>query len=149
VLDGEQGGEMRFGLQDARGEVSTVFSVNAAGDVSLAGVIKSPFANDMWVESGTITDGLLIPLPAGVTQDQVDAGQIDLHVILTPRRVSERFPPGQSAGVFFKEPFECRADGRRVFMRERWFDTAALATPTTIPAACDYVLIASVAGRTS
>ena len=114
-------------------------------------MIKSPFANDVWVESGTVTDGMLIPLPAGVTQEMVDAGQVALHVTVTPRRVSELLPPGTSAGVFFKEPFECRVDGRRVFVRERWFNVATLATlaaPTVIPGACDYVVVASVAGGT-
>jgi hypothetical protein len=149
VLDGDDGGEMRFGLQDARGDVNTVFSVNAAGDVTLAGVIKSPFSNDIWVESGTVSDGLLIPLPAGVTQQMLDDGKVTLHVTVTPRRVSELFPPGESSGTFFKEPFECRVDGRRVFVRERWFDVTSLVTlgaPIVVPGACDYVVIASVAG---
>ena len=150
LLDGDDGGQMRFGLQDARGEVNTVFSVNAAGDVTLAGVIKSPFSNDMWVESGTISDGLLVPLPRGVTQEMVDDGKVSLHVAVTPRRVSEPFPPGKSAGIFFKEPFECRVDGRRVFVRDRWFDGVAVPlTATIVPGACDYVVIASVAGGAS
>jgi hypothetical protein len=150
VLDGDDGGEMRFGLQDKRGAVNTVFKVNAAGDVTLSGVIKSPFANDMWVESGTISDGMTVPLPSGVTQKQVDDGQIALHVTVTPRRVAELRPPGKT-GDWFKVPFECRVDGRRVFVRDRWFDVASLATTAnslTIPAACNYVIFASVAGRT-
>lgn len=145
VLDGEQGGEMRFGLQDARGEVNTVFSVNAAGDLFVRGVIKN--ANrDVWVESGTISDGMLVPLPAGVTQDKVDAEQVVLHVVVTPRRVSELRPPGTATGTFFKEPFECRVEGRRVFVRDRWFDVTNLATPAIHPAACDYVVLASASG---
>lgn len=151
VFDGEDGGEMRFGLQDARGDVTTVFSVNAAGDVFVGGVIKSPFANDLWVESGTISDGMTIPLPAGVTQEKVDAGEIVLHVVVTPRRVAELLPPGATTvGPHLKEPFECRVSGRRVFVRERWFDfTASPPTTTTMPAACDYVIVASASGRAS
>jgi hypothetical protein len=147
VLDGEQGGEMRFGLQDARGEVNTVFSVNSAGDVFLRGVIKNR-NRDVWVESGTISDGMMVPLPAGVTQDKIDAGQIALHVIVTPRRVSELQPPGVAAGTFIKEPFECRVDGRRVFVRERWFDLGNVPTFNTYPGACDYVVLASASGGT-
>jgi hypothetical protein len=147
VLDGEQGGEMRFGLQDARGEVNTVFSVNSAGDVFLRGVIKKS-NRDVWVESGTISDGMMVPLPAGVTQDKVDAGQIALHVLVTPRRISELQPPGGPAGTYIKEPFECRVEGRRVFVRERWFDVTNLGSPRMLPAACDYVVLASAAGGT-
>jgi hypothetical protein len=145
VLDGEQGGEMRFGLQDARGEVNTVFSVSAAGDLFVRGVIKN--ANrDVWVESGTISDGMLVPLPAGVTQDKVDAGQVVLHVVVTPRRVSKLRPPGTGTGTFFKEPFECRVEGRRVFVRERWFNVASLTAAVIHPAACDYVVLARPRG---
>src|SRR5262249_47348928 len=103
VLDGEDGGEMRFGLQDARGAVNTVFKVNAAGDVTVSGAIKSPFTSDVHVESGTITDGMTIPLPTGVTQQQVDDGQIVLHVTVTPRRVAELRPPGTATGAWFNE----------------------------------------------
>ena len=150
ILDGDNGGEMRFGLQNAQGEIVTVFSVNAAGDLTLSGVINGPFGkNNLWVESGTVTDGLLIPLPPGVTQDKVDAGQILLHITVTPRRLAELRPPDQTTGTFIKEAFECRADGRRVFVRDRWFSTATIGNPpTTMPAACDYVIVASTAGTT-
>ncbi len=150
VLDGDNGGEMRFGLQDERGAIVTVFSVNSAGDLTLSGVINGPFGkNNLWVESGSVSDGMLIPLPIGVTQDKIDAGQILLHITVTPRRIAELRPPGETSGVFFKEPFECRVDGRRVSVRERWFNTASLTLPRTIPAACDYVVVASSAGATS
>jgi hypothetical protein len=151
VLDGDDGGEMRFGLQDKRGVVKTVFSVNAAGNVTVTGKIKSPFTSGVYVESGTIWDGMTVPLPSGVTQKQVDDGKVAVHVAVTPRRVAELRPPGKT-GTWFKEPFECRVDGRRVFVRDRWFDVASLATlaaPLTIPAACNYMIVASVSGGTS
>jgi hypothetical protein len=150
ILDGDNGGEMRFGLQKEQGELVTVFSVNGAGDLTLSGVINGPFGkNNLWAESGTIFDGMTIPLPPGVTPDKVDSGQIVLHITVTPRRIAELRPPGQATGTFFKEAFECRVDGRRVFVRERWFNTTGLALPTTIPAACDYVIVASASGTTS
>lgn len=148
VLDGENGGEMRFGLQDAHGAVTTVFSVGAGGDITLSGKIHGQnVEKDVWVESGTIFDGMTVPLPQGVSQQQVDDGQISLHLTVTPRHLAERWPPGLSAGTWIKETFECRVDGRRVFARERWFDVANWAAPPlTFPAACDYVVLASVSG---
>jgi hypothetical protein len=150
VVDGDDGGEMRFGLQDAHGGVNEAFKVNAAGDLTVSGRIKSLVATGVLVESGTIFDGMTIPLPSGVTQKQVDDGQIVLHVALTPRRVAELRPPGQTAGTFIKDPFECRLDGRRVFVRERWFNVATWGSPpATIAAACNYVVLAYVSGSAS
>jgi len=149
VLDGDNGGEMRFGLQKEGGDLTTVFSVNSAGDLTLSGVINGPFGKaSLWADSGTIFDGMTIPLPPGVPQEKVDAGQIVLHIVVTPRRVSELFPPGTATGTHFKEPFECRVDGRRVFVRERWFSTSNLPNPVIYPAACDYLILASSAGTT-
>jgi hypothetical protein len=148
VLDGDAGGEMRFGLQDANGVVNPVFKVSSAGDLTLSGVIKSPFSNDMWAESGIVFDGMLVPLPAGVTQQTVDDGQIVLHISVTPRCVAQPFPPGETSGNWIREPFECRVDGRRVFARERWFKLTNPPTFIKIPAACNYLILASVAGRT-
>jgi hypothetical protein len=150
ILDGDNGGEMRFGLQNDTGEIVTVFSVDSAGNLTLSGVIKGPISEkSVWAESGTVTDGMLIPLPVGVPQDKVDSGQIVLHITLSPRRTGELRPPGGVAAGYIREAFECRVDGRRVFCRDRWFDVANLPSPTIQPAACDYVIVASTAGTTS
>src|SRR5262245_38687371 len=123
ILDGDNGGEMRFGLQDDKGKIVKVFSVDAAGNLFLSGAITGPIGkNSMWAESGTVSDGMLIPLPAGVPQDQVDAGQIVLHITVSPRRTADLRPPGVSTGVYIKEAFECRVEGRRAFVRDRWFE---------------------------
>jgi hypothetical protein len=150
ILDGDEGGEMRFGLQDAQGAITTVFSVNAAGDLTLSGVIKGPSGdNRFWAESGTVYDGMLVPLPPGVTQDKVDAGQIALHITLSPRWIAELRPPDVTTGTFIKQPFECRVDGRRALVRDIWFNTATPTSTTIMPAACEYVIVASTSGKTS
>lgn len=150
ILDSDKGGEMRFGLQDDSGKIVTVFSVDAAGNLFLSGAITGPIGKStMWAESGTVTDGMLIPLPAGVPQDQVDAGKIVLHITVSPRQTADLRPPSTSAGTFIKEAFECRVDGRRAYVRDRWFDVTALGTPKLLPSACDYVIVASTAGSTS
>jgi hypothetical protein len=152
VLDADNGGEMRFGLQDEQGTlVNTVFSVTAAGDLTLSGVIKSQSGNGgLWIESGTVTDGLLIPLPDGVDGEKVAQGQIALHIAVSPRRMADARPPGQTSGSWLKDTFECRVDGRRVFVRERWFDTSTMATaPLVLAGACDYVVVAAPVGAAS
>ena len=150
ILDGDNGGEMRFGLQDDKGKVVKVFSVDAAGNLFLSGAITGPIgASTIWVESGTVSDGMLIPLPAGVPADQVDGGQIVLHITVSPRRTADLRPPNTAGGTFIKESFECRVDGRRAYVRDRWFDVAVLGSPTPQPAACDYVIVASTVGTRS
>ncbi len=152
VIDAGNGGEMRFGLQDAQGAlVSTVFSVSAAGDLTLSGAISSTSGSGgLWIESGTVTDGMLLPLPAGVDADKVAQNKIALHVALTPRRLAEARPPGQVGGTWLKDTFECRLEGRRVFVRERWFDTTAMsAAPVVLTGACDYVVVAAAVGAGS
>jgi hypothetical protein len=150
VLDAGDGGQLRFGLQDAAGTLTDVFQVNAAGDVTVAGRITSLVTTGVLVESGIISDGMTVPLPAGVTAQQVDDGQVVLHIVLTPRRVATARPPGQSTGTWIKDPYECRAEGRRVFVRERWFDVANwAAAPKVLPAACNYTVLAYVSGSPS
>lgn len=149
VLDGEKGGELRFGLQDADGAVTTVFRVDAAGNLFFNGVIDS-LTKDVWVESGAIWDGMLVPLPAGVTQEKVDDGSILLHITVTPRWTGASLPPGKT-GTWLREPFEYRVEGRRVFARDRWFDVASLSTATPVstlvPTSCHYLVLASVSGK--
>lgn len=152
VLDAGNGGEMCFGLQDAQGGLaSTVFTVTAAGDLTVSGIVKSRSGSGgLWVESGTVTDGMLIPLPADVGADMVAQGQIALHITVAPRRMADARPPGQAVGTWLKDTFECRVDGRRVFVRDRWFDTGAMATPPVVlTGACDYVVVAAAVGATS
>ena len=151
ILDGEEGGQMRFGLQNESGETTTVFSVDSAGNLTLSGVISGPIGEkSVWAESGTASDGMLIPLPVGVPQDKVDSGQIVLHITVSPRFTGEPRPPSETTGNFIREAFECRVEGRRVFVRDRWFNAASMATaPSILPGACDYVIVASTAGTNS
>jgi hypothetical protein len=147
VLDGGDGGELRFGLQDATGKVAEVFKVNAAGDLWVAGKLKPGIPAGLQVESGIAFDGMLVPLPAGVTQDQVDRKQVTLHVRLTPRRAGPPRPPGVSTGDFLMVPVTCWADGRRVHCRYRYLDLGAAFGPGTEAAgACEYLVLAAGSG---
>jgi hypothetical protein len=142
VMDQANGGEMRFGLQDKSGAVTPVFTVNSKGDIKIEGTISSSaLAPGTYVaESGVISDGLLIPLPKGITQKQVDDGQVQLHI-----HVSPRFRPADAAlpvgSVLL--PLECRVEGRRVICRELWqvFPPGAVSSRAGF---CDYIVHAYV-----
>jgi hypothetical protein len=123
------GGELWFGLQDAKGTIKPVFRVTAGGDVIADGKIEGAIIAGVHVESGIATDGAQLPLPKGITQAQVDAGQAVLHVHVTPRFDDLAGTP--------PKVLVCVADGRRVRCR---FDDAG----ANVPGRCDYTLLANV-----
>ena len=92
-------------------------------------------------------DGLLLPLPSGITHEQVEAGKVVLNVHLTP--VSPATPPtlGDTWGAF---PLECTTDiDRRIRCRIRWHKLAAGAPDIRdLPAPCSYLVVASVPATT-
>lgn len=149
VVDGVKG-ELRYGLQDALGQVSSpLLSVDTKGDLTVTGSIKSLVTTGVLAESGTIFDGMTIPLPQGVTDEQVTKGQVKLHVAVTPRRVGDRRPPGETTGTWLMSPLECYVVDRVAYVRERWFNVASWATaPKEISGSCEYVILAYVSGGT-
>jgi hypothetical protein len=145
--------------------VTPVLTVTAKGDVIAAGSFSSGLASGTLVESGVISDGLLVPLPAGITEEQVANGQVKLHVHLTPRY--QGLDPALPSTDFVLLPTECRAEGRRVLCRFLWLklslpavslgsitvtgspETITLPTPTLpaftvvdLPGFCDYTVLA-------
>jgi hypothetical protein len=148
VLDDHDGGQLRFGLQNAQGQVDAVLTVKANGDVEVSGKLsaKGDITSDgaiastraaVVIGSGVISDGLLVPLPAGITADMVDAGTVRLHIQLTPRYV----PSNRHGLDRVMLPVECRVDGRRVSCRVRWEDLTAPAAVSLEPGVCDYTIL--------
>jgi hypothetical protein len=129
MVDEANGGSLAFGLQDARGKVTPVFTVNGKGDVWAGGNVKSEVASGVQIESGIATDGLLLPLPQGITSDQVDAGQVVLHIHVTPRY--------DDLGGQQIRPVVCTVNNRRLHCV---FDVGG----NQIPGRADYTVLASV-----
>jgi hypothetical protein len=113
--------------------------------VVAAGTVQSALTTGIYVESGLASDGMLIPLPQGIEQAQVDEGKVVLHVHLTPRFQNDPHLPRND---YLQTHHECRVEGRRVFCRTCWFRVAAniAGVPRTIdlPGTCDYTVIAVV-----
>ena len=147
VLD-EATGQLQFGTQSAGGQVKAVFSVDAQGNITADGEIKVPVKpGSMLVQSGRVTDGMLVPLPAGITEDQVQQGQVTVFVHVTPAAPGSIAPPG------FPLPatLECFVDAdRRLRCTTRWFGISGGAfTTKEEPSAADYTTIVSVPARSS
>lgn len=139
VVDEEQGGRMYFGLHTGAGTVNPLLTVTAEGNVEATGTIKgAQTTGSVHVRSGLATDGMILPLPAGISQQQIDKGAVTLHVAVTTHVPPSAAPSGMFAWV----PRECRVDAdRRVRCLVRWFDGG---TSEDRPAACDYLVLAAV-----
>ncbi|MEU4689798.1 hypothetical protein [Actinoplanes sp. NPDC023714] len=100
---------LRFGALDAAGGVADVFSVSPAGDVTLGGQLDPAvsIAGAVGLISGVATDGMPLPLPPGVTEEEVAAGKVILHIWVTPG-----YPPPQPGTAFLVS--RCEVDRQRV-----------------------------------
>ena len=149
IMDGANGGEFRFGLQNAAGGVTPVFTVNAKGDLKAEGKIQGAVTpGSVQVQSGTATDGVILPLPPGVTGDMVAPGKGTLHVQLTPRLDGTPTPTTTDKWGGF--PLECFVDDdRRLHCLVRWLKLNGSTAPTIqdLPGLCDYLLIVAVAAE--
>ncbi|MDX2426320.1 MAG: hypothetical protein QNK15_08720 [Cycloclasticus sp.] len=145
VIDDENGGEMRFGLQDISGKVVPVLTVNAQGDLKAEGRILGAIAGGVQVETGVITDGLDVPLPAGINQDMLDSADATIQVQLQPRyQQPASLPPLPANEFWIMQPLECYADGRRVKCLVRWEETSGVLPPMVVPGVCDYIVMGFV-----
>jgi len=147
AIDEADGGFLVFGPQDARGRVVPAFKVDTRGNVTTQGKITSAAtAGSVRVQSGVITDGVVVPLPSGIRQEDVAAGRVALQIHLTTRFPSGPPPAVNPAALWITVPLECRLEGpsRRVRCTVRWFLADQPTTFVDQPGASDYTVIATV-----
>ncbi|MGB5755584.1 MAG: hypothetical protein WBM50_01610 [Acidimicrobiales bacterium] len=145
-LDTTDGGRLAFGFINGTGGVDEVFSVDAAGNIDAEGSLSEGtlISGSAHVASGIATDGVVLPLPAGVTQQDVDDGTVVLHTQVTP--LTPGSPPPTTADTEVEIVVECEVDAdRRVRCRTRWINMVDPVDPRIPgPAACNYLVIAAV-----
>lgn len=141
-LSEEANGWLAFGPLTAAGAVEPVFSVNAKGDLTIKGKFEGAVTpGSVQVQSGVAMDGVVLPLPPGITQEMLDQGKAIVHLHVTPRLPPS--PPPDTVTDWVACPQECSVGAdRRVRCTVRWFD--ATATMVDLPGACDYVVLVSV-----
>jgi hypothetical protein len=143
ALSEDGDGLLAYGPLTAAGVIVPVFSVNAKGDLTIAGKFEGAVTpGSVQLQSGVAMDGLILPLPPGITQEMLDEGKAIAHVHVTSR-VPPSAPPDTTAG-WVAIPIECGVDAaRRVRCTARW---TKLPGPTTdLPGECDYLVLVSVA----
>lgn len=142
-LSERDNGLLAFGPLTAAGAVEPVFSVNAKGDLTIAGKFTGAVTpGSVQVQSGVAMDGMLVPLPPGVAQEMLDEGKATVHVHATAR-VPASLPP-DNVSAWAACPLECTVDAtRRVRCTVRWIGGAG--APVDLPGACDYLVVVSVA----
>ena len=126
--------------------------MTAKGDVKAEGKIVGALAKGITqVESGVATDGMILPLPTGVSQKQVDDGDAIIQAHISLRLTGRTTPPGitDPAEQWTASPLETWVDtDRRVHCRVRWQRVIAAVAPVLRvedhPAACNYVILASL-----
>jgi hypothetical protein len=142
-------GSLTFGTPDVLGNLTSLFQVDGAGNLTVSGKITSstPLApGTVSVQSGLATDGVVLPLPPGVSETDVTSGTIALHIQVTPivPDVTSMATPQPFAAV----PLTCHVDhNRRVrcLIRTLAPPLAAATVPTIAdsPGSCHYILIAT------
>jgi hypothetical protein len=113
--------QLQFGPQGAGGALTPVMTVDTDGNLTVTGKIVGALAGGVQVQSGVAVDGMLLPLPPGITQQKIDSGAVAIQSQVTPRF---QIPIGLAAAeLFFPHFYECLLDQRRVRCRVRWIPT--------------------------
>lgn len=126
LRQGADGAELWFGAyQDSE----ALLKVDAKGDLTVKGALTGKrTGNSVQVQSGVASHGLILPLPPGVTQAQVDAGDATVHIQVSPL-IDPADAPGPAYG-YAAVIQECRVDEeRRVHCRICWLSLAGVMNP--------------------
>ena len=128
---------LTFGLYKGGNAVDARLTINAKGDVTATGIIKGALIpGEIRVQSGTVTDGVIIPLPPDISEDQVARSAVILHLHLTPHT-----PQTTNPGSGYV-PIECRVDADRRL--HCLVQVTVFESSVQQPGAADYLMVATV-----
>lgn len=138
---------LAFGKQDGTSPLVPTFSVDEKGNITHNGSLSPAPASRTLAESGIAFDGVRLPLPKGVTEDQFSQGKVRAHILVTPwpHQPAKQVMPDGTTPVALPFVEFCDVDpNRTVRSAVRWVDPSNAATNyVVLPSACTYVLVAS------
>jgi hypothetical protein len=146
VLNEEKDGLLQFGSFNPQGRLLPVLTVDAQGNLKVEGKISGALTTGgVQVESGIATDGMILPLPPGITEKQVADGEAVVQSLIS-LQLGENAAPVSLTGNLAATPLEQWVDtDRRVHCRLRWFQIGGAAPVIEDhPATCNYIVLASV-----
>lgn len=136
--------------------------VTIDGGLTVTGAVDSPLVSgSVLAQSGTATHGVVLPLPQGVTQDQVASGDVVLHIQVTPvAQASDAPAPGGGSawnGVgALPVVLRCEVDAaRRLVSLIAWYGisgasaAAGYESPEVLPGRARYLVLAAAAREPS
>jgi hypothetical protein len=140
LLDSTPAAKLTFGTHDGTGGVAALMTVDSSGNLTVTGTLEGvQTAGSVRVVSGTASDGTVLPLPDGVDQAAVDAGGLQVSVLVSPH-----LPPPRAGFLFVPSACEVDAD-RRVSATGDWLDLSNNAVASEA-ASCDFLVLVSVKG---
>jgi hypothetical protein len=139
--------QFQIGKLKPNGNLEPLLTLNESGDLTVSGKVKGTLAaGSVVAESGVVSDGVTIALPAGVTDQMVTSGDAQVCVMLSPRIDQHDAPT--TADVWAGFVLECFADeARQAHCRVRWYRLSNIAAAGAIQdrsASFAYLITASV-----
>jgi hypothetical protein len=152
IKEADKDGKLVFGKLNPDGSVAEVLSVTSTGDLTVAGKFSGAVTpGSVQVQSGTVFDGMLLPLPIGIDPAGVSAGKLTLNIHVTPRmdEVWRQAPSSSGGKLWVPFPGQCRVDDDtlQVHCNVQWWNLAPAppAKGPILPVLADYTVIAAVA----
>ena len=146
----QEGDGLTFGAPDVSGGITPLLHVDGQGNLNVQGTITSGSSlppGTISVQSGLATDGVILPLPPGVSESAVTAGTIVLHIQVEP--VVPDVSQITSNPPFAAVPLACQVDhNRRVHcvIRSLLNSSSGAISSKDTPGACRYLVIAASPG---
>ena len=136
-----------FGIDNGQGNIKAVIRADTKGNLKADGTITGVLTTGQTlVQSGSASDGVKLPLPSGVTEQQVEEGKVALHIMVNPK-LDALVPPTKAAVDPDWVPHaSCFVDQhRRVNCTVRWLNHIGGApVEERHPAVCTYLIVANV-----
>lgn len=134
-----------LGVDDSQGMLlrPALLVVKANGDVEIKGTVKSApvSVGQMLLQSGTVTDGVRLPLPQGITDEDLTSN-VAVHVMLNPRVDISPRPDNPAGWIGVMD--RCRVDEeRRVHCVVCWFKPGT-GDKEFRPGVCDFLVVVTV-----
>jgi hypothetical protein len=144
----EAEGQLAFGTLNPDGSIVNTVTLDTQGNITTKGQFRGALATGQGqarLESGLASHGMTLPLPSGITEDEVSLGNAVVQTFVALHLDGTENPNPVTSPNWGAFPLECYVDDqRRVHCRVRWLELppAPGAQIVDQPAVCEYLVIA-------